>query len=74
MAATHPQSAMTPLRRGKPAVGRPMLFSILLAVAALGTLLLLVTGPSIGLPLAIGSAAALIVLVVLTWVIAGPRL
>ncbi|MDN5600184.1 MAG: hypothetical protein ACTHV2_00925 [Brachybacterium sp.] len=74
MATTHPENAVTQLRRAKPAVGRPMLFSVLLAVAALGTLLLLVAGPSIGLPLAIGSAAALIILVVLTWVIAGPRL
>ncbi|ASK66555.1 hypothetical protein CFK39_12900 [Brachybacterium avium] len=74
MATTPPESAVTPLRRSKPAVGHPLLFSFLLAAAALGTLLLLVTGPSIGLPLAIGSAAALITLVVLTWIFTGPRL
>ena len=74
MATTHPEHAVTSLHRAKPAVGRPTLFAVLLAVAALGTLLLLVTGPSIGLPFAIGGAAALITLVVLAWVIAGPRL
>ncbi|ATG52614.1 hypothetical protein CFK38_14575 [Brachybacterium vulturis] len=74
MATTHPQRSVTRLRRAKPAVGRPVLFSLLLAAAALGMLLLLVTGPSIGLPFAVGSAAALIVLVALAWIVAGPRL
>ncbi|WP_394215523.1 hypothetical protein [Brachybacterium vulturis] len=74
MATTHPERSGTRLHRAKPAVGRPLLFSLLLSAAALGTLLLLVTGPSIGLPLAVGSAAALIVLVVLAWIVAGPRL
>ncbi|HEX7350644.1 hypothetical protein [Brachybacterium sp.] len=74
MAITHPQDAAHRLRGPKPAMGRPMLFSLLLAVAALGVLILLVTGPSLALPLAIGSAAALIVLVVTAWIVAGPRL
>lgn len=62
------------LRRTKPAAGRPVLFALLLAAAALGVLFLLVAGPSLGMPLAIGSAAALIVLVAVAWIIAGPRL
>lgn len=74
MSTTHPDSAARRVRRPKPAVGRPVLFSLLLAVAALGVLILLVAGPSITLELAVGGAAALICLVVLTWVVAGPRL
>ena len=74
MSTTHPDSAAQRVRRAKPAVGRPVLFSLLLAVAAVGMLILLVAGPSITLELAIGSAAALISLVVLTWIVAGPRL
>ncbi len=74
MATTHHSTAPLQLRRGKPAVGHPVLFALLLAIASVGMLLLLVAGPSLALPVAIGSAAALIVLVVLTWVVAGPRL
>lgn len=74
MATTHPDITPPRPHRTKPAAGRPVLFSLMLAVAALGVLTLLVAGPSLGLPLAIGSAAALITLVALTWVIAGPRL
>ncbi len=74
MATTHPE--VTPPRSpsAKPAAGRPVLFSLLLALAAVGVLALLVIGPSLGLPLAIGGAAALISLVAVTWVLAGPRL
>lgn len=74
MAMTCPDSTTPRLRGAKPAGGRPVLFSLLLAVAALGMLVLLVTGPSIALPLAVGGAVALMGMVVLTWVIAGPRL
>src|SRR5699024_7765735 len=73
-ATTHPEMTPPRSRSAKPAAGRPVLFSLLLAVAAVGVLTLLVTGPSLGLPLAIGSAAALIALVALTWILAGPRL
>ena len=41
---------------------------------AIGMLLLLVAGPSIALPLAIGSATALMMLVGVAWMVAGPRL
>lgn len=58
----------------KPAMGRPLLFALLLALAAAGMLLLLVAGPSLALPLAIGSATALMMLVATAWVVAGPRL
>ncbi|MGO1228447.1 MAG: hypothetical protein ACTMII_05465 [Brachybacterium sp.] len=58
----------------KPAMGRPLLFALLLAVAAAGMLLLLVTGPSIALPFAVGAATALMMLVGVAWVVAGPRL
>ncbi|MDN5822281.1 MAG: hypothetical protein L0H74_04425 [Brachybacterium sp.] len=74
MSTTHLEAAAPRLRRAKPATGRPVLFSLLLAIAALGMLILLVAGPSIGLPLAISCAAALIVLVALAWIVAGPRL
>lgn len=60
--------------RSKPAMGRPLLFALLLAVAAAGMLFLLVAGPSIALPLAIGSATALMMLVGVAWMVAGPRL
>src|SRR5699024_8231059 len=72
MATTHPEMTPPRSRSAKPAAGRPVLFSLLLAVAAVGVLTLLVTGPSLALPLAIGSAAALIALVALTWIPAGP--
>ena len=57
-----------------PLVGRPLLFALLLTIAALGMLILLVAGPSLALPLAIGSAAALMTLVGVAWAVAGPRL
>lgn len=74
MATMHSPATGSRPRRSKPAMGHPMVFALLLAVAAAGVLLLLVAGPSIALPLAIGCASALIALVVLTWVVAGPRL
>ena len=70
----HPDSSPSHHHEGKPAVGRPVLFVVLLAVAALGVMGLLVAGPSITLPLAIASAAALMVLVAFAWAVAGPRL
>ena len=74
MATTPPQATSPRSHSAKPPAGRPVLFSLLLALAALGVLALLVTGPSLGIPLAIGSAAALICLVTITWIVAGPRL
>ena len=74
MATTPPHTAASRSHPAKPAAGRPLLFSLLLALAGLGVLTLLVTGPSLGLPLAIGSAAALISLVSVAWIVAGPRL
>jgi hypothetical protein len=73
MTTMHPERAERRRHHGKPAVGRPMLFAVLLLIAAAGTLGLLVAGPSLALPLAIASAAALIVLVATAWVVAGPR-
>lgn len=61
-------------RGGKPALGRPLLFAILLALAAIATLLLLVAGPSLALPLAVVSAFGVMSVVVTAWAVAGPRL
>ena len=74
MTTTHLGRAERGRSRSKPAMGRPLLFTLLLAVAAAGMLLLLVAGPSIALPLAIGSATALMMLVGVAWMVAGPRL
>lgn len=59
---------------GKPASGRPVLFVTMLALAALGVLMLLVAGPALPIPLAVLSAAALMSVVGLAWWVAGPRL
>ncbi|MGO1284378.1 MAG: hypothetical protein ACTH0H_08170 [Brachybacterium sp.] len=74
MAAMHPERIEDSWRGAKPALGRPLLFALLLTVATLGMLILLVAGPSLALPLAVGSAAALMVLVGVAWAVAGPRL
>ncbi|MFC7373967.1 MULTISPECIES: hypothetical protein [unclassified Brachybacterium] len=74
MAMTHPDDPSSRHRGGKPAAGRPVLFVLLLGLAAVGVLWLLVAGPSITVPLAVASAAGLMALVGLTWVVAGPRL
>ncbi|MGO1503807.1 MAG: hypothetical protein ACTHXC_16465 [Brachybacterium sp.] len=74
MATMHPERIEHRWRGAKPAVGRPLLFALLLTIAALGMLILLVAGPSLALPLAIGSAAALMTLVGVAWAVAGPRL
>lgn len=62
------------LRSPKPAMGRPLLFAVMLVLAAAGMLALLVLGPGMPLLTAVGSAAALMGVVVLAWVVAGPRL
>lgn len=74
MTTMHPDRGERLQRSGKPAVGRPTLFVVLLAIAAVGVLALLVTGPSITLPLAIASAGGLMGLVGFAWAVAGPRL
>ena len=74
MTTTHLGRAEQDRFGAKPAMGRPLLFALLLAVAAAGMLLLLVAGPSLALPLAIGSATALMLLVGVAWAVAGPRL
>jgi len=58
----------------KPATGRPALFVTMLALAALGVLTLLVVGPALPIPLAVLTAAALMGVVALAWLVAGPRL
>lgn len=74
MATMHPEVTAHVRRRAKPAVGHPVLFALLLILAAAGMLGLLVMGPSLALPLALGSAAALMALVGIAWVVAGPKL
>lgn len=74
MATTHLGRAGQSRFAAKPVMGRPLLFALLLTLAAAGMLLLLVAGPSIALPLAIGAATALMLLVGVAWVVAGPRL
>lgn len=61
-------------RRGKPAVGRPVLFAVMLCAAAAIALGLLIIGPTLNPVVAVGSAAAVVVLVLAGWVLAGPRL
>ncbi|MGP5008008.1 hypothetical protein ACTXJK_14005 [Brachybacterium tyrofermentans] len=58
----------------KPSAGRPMLFVLLLSIAALGVLGLLIAGPTLALPLSVATAVALICLVSVAWAVAGPRL
>ncbi|WP_193104152.1 hypothetical protein [Brachybacterium sp. FME24] len=74
MTTMHPDSSSRRHREGKPAVGRPVLFVVLLAIAAIGVLGLLVAGPSIAVPLALVTAAGLMGLVAFAWAVAGPRL
>ena len=61
-------------RSRKPLGGRPVLFTVMLLVATLGVLGLLVVGPTVPLAAALAAAAGLVALVVLAWVVAGPRL
>ncbi|MEV0866501.1 hypothetical protein AB0I24_00975 [Brachybacterium paraconglomeratum] len=56
---------------GKPVSGRPALFVTMLALAALGVL---VVGPVLPMPVAVLGAAALMGVVGLAWWVAGPRL
>ena len=63
MTTMHPGHIERGGRWTKPAVGRPVLFA-----------LLLIAGPSLALPLAIGCAASLVMLVGVAWAVAGPRL
>lgn len=74
MTAMHPERIERRWRGSKPAVGRPVLFALMLIVAALGMLVLLVAGPNLALPLAVGCAASLMGLVAIAWAVAGPRL
>lgn len=61
-------------RGGRRAMGRPLLFAVLLSVASLVVLGLLVAGPALPLAAAMPVAAAAAVLVILAWALAGPRL
>lgn len=61
-------------RGGRRAMGRPLLFAVLLSVASLVVLGLLVAGPALPLAAAMPVAAGAAVLVVLAWALAGPRL
>ena len=74
MTTMHPGHIERGGRWTKPAVGRPVLFALLLIIAALGMLVLLIAGPNLALPLAIGCAASLLMLVGVAWAVAGPRL
>lgn len=61
-------------RGGRRAMGRPLLFAVLLSVASLVVLGLLVAGPALPLAAAMPVAAGAAVLVILAWALAGPRL
>lgn len=74
MTTMPPDTSSQHHRERKPSVGRPALFVVLLAIAALGVLGLLVAGPSITLPVAVAAAAGLLSLVGIAWAVAGPRL
>lgn len=73
MVTMRPEQSPPMHKGGKPAAGRPLLFAVLLVLASAGTLTLLVTGPSLALPLAVTAAIALLGLVVTAWAVAGPR-
>ncbi|GAA1488615.1 hypothetical protein [Brachybacterium sacelli] len=74
MTTMPPDTSSQHQRERKPSVGRPVLFVVLLAIAALGVLGLLVAGPSITLPVAVAAAGGLLSLVGIAWAVAGPRL
>lgn len=74
MTTMHRHSTVRPRRGSEPAVGRPVLFALMLGLAALGVLALLLAGPSIPMPSSVASAAGLMGLVALAWAVAGPRI
>lgn len=74
MATMHSDAPGRSRHASKPAVGRPVLFALMLVAAALGMLALLVAGPGLALPVAIAAAAGLMGLVAIAWAVAGPRL
>ncbi|WP_114855290.1 hypothetical protein [Brachybacterium sp. YJGR34] len=74
MVTMPPEAPSDRVTSGRPAGGRPVLFTVLLAVAALGVLALLVAGPALAPSLAVVSAAGLISLMGIAWAVAGPRL
>lgn len=74
MTTTYTEHSSTRRIWRKPSAGRPVLFVLLLSIAAVGVLGLLVAGPTLALPLAVATAAGLICLVSLAWAVAGPRL
>ncbi|MGY5763916.1 hypothetical protein ACXET9_01775 [Brachybacterium sp. DNPG3] len=59
---------------GRSALGRPFLFSVMLAIAAAMALGLLIVGPTLSVPVAVGSASVVMVLVLAAWIVAGPKL
>ncbi|MCW1804917.1 hypothetical protein [Brachybacterium squillarum] len=60
--------------RGRRAMGRPVLFTAMLGLASLMVLALLVVGPGLQIGIAMAVAGAAAALVLLAWVLAGPRL
>lgn len=58
----------------KPATGRPVLFAVLLGLAALLLMWVLIAGPALPLPLLIIAAGTALGIVALSWTVAGPRL
>ena len=69
-----PRERTCEARAGRPAMGRPVLFTVMLTLAALVVLALLVVGPALQTGLAVAVAGAAAGLVVLAWVLAGLRL
>lgn len=61
-------------RREKPAEGRPLVFALLLILATAVVLVLLILGPTLALPLSAALAVVAVGLVIVAWVVAGPRL
>lgn len=62
--AEHPRRSRT---------GRPVVFGLLLAVAALLMLAVMVSGPALGATSMVTAAATSGGLIVLAWAVAGPR-
>lgn len=60
--------------RGRRAMGRPLLFAAMLGLASLMVLALLVVGPGLQIGVAMAVAGTVATIVVLAWVLAGPRL
>ncbi len=53
--------------------GRPAVFAVMLAVAALMALGIMLAGPAVGVAPAVVVATASLLIVALAWLLAGPR-